>query len=367
MKRNSVSRRLVPVLTIILVTSACTPTDGGSPGAATRPAAVADPGAALPIPTLHHVGLNVVDPGKSQQFYKTIWPAGEITTFAGKPAFKAEMYVIFNKVGRPAPGKWDSEKHRTIPQSPFWHIGINTDTTTLTEKLAKAGVTTIPMYRNAQDTTGIWRSGESPYPAMLTATQQTARPPNGPNDGGFGYFVGPDLELIEASGGPGGRDSFNHVHFFHETPWCAAEWYIEHLGFQAPRQRNPATNETVVTPIPDPCDVPIGDPSWPSLEQQGTLRDPRGTVTYDGGSMSWYTRQCQQRRCAEGDTRLMPSQGQVLDHVGFTYPELDEHVTRLRSEGVKILEEIHPFGDTRAVMIEDLDGLAIMLVERKEP
>ena len=57
----------------------------------------------------------------------------------------------------------------------------------------------------------------------------------------------------------------------------------------------------------------------------------------------------------------------MLDHVGLTYPDLDTHVPRLRREGVKILEDIHPWGDTRAAMIEDLDGLAIMLVERKEP
>ena len=43
-----------------------------------------------------------------------------------------------------------------------------------------------------------------------------------------------------------------------------------------------------------------------------------------------------------------------MDHVGFTYPDLDTHVGRLRGEGVTILEEIHPFGDTRAATVEDL-------------
>ena len=46
--------------------------------------------AALPTPALHHVGLNVVDPARSQQFYKTMWPQGELTTFAGLPAYKSE-------------------------------------------------------------------------------------------------------------------------------------------------------------------------------------------------------------------------------------------------------------------------------------
>ena len=34
---------------------------------------------------------------------------------------------------------------------------------------------------------------------------------------------------------------------------------------------------------------------------------------------------------------------------------------------MKILEDIHEWGGTRAALIEDIDGLAIMLVERKEP
>lgn len=82
------------------------------------------------------------------------------------------------------------------------------------------------------------------------------------------------------------------------------------------------------------------------------------------GFIAWYARQCHRGRCDEGDVPLARSRGQVMDHVGFTYPDLDTHVARLRREGVTILEEIHPFGDTRTAMIEDLDGLAIMLVER---
>jgi hypothetical protein len=100
---------------------------------------------------------------------------------------------------------------------------------------------------------------------------------------------------------------------------------------------------------------------------QGTLRNPRVTVSFTNNSFSWYARPCQSSRCREGDVKLLPSRGQVLDHVGLTYPDLATHVPRLRKEGVKILEDIHKWGDTRAAMIEDLDGLAIMLVERKEP
>jgi catechol-2,3-dioxygenase len=52
----------------------------------------------------------------------------------------------------------------------------------------------------------------------------------------------------------------------------------------------------------------------------------------------------------------------VLDHVAFLVEDLDSLYTKLRREGVKVIEAPHAFGDTRAFMIEDLDGLAIELV-----
>ena len=39
--------------------------------------------------------------------------------------------------------------------------------------------------------------------------------------------------------------------------------------------------------------------------------------------------------------------------------------SRCARDGVKVLEAPHAFGDTRAFMIEDPDGLAIELVERQ--
>ena len=333
--------------------------------------AAAQAPAPLPTPALHHVGLNVLDPAKSQQFYKTIWPQGEITTYAGLPAYKSDMYLLFTKVARPAGGKWDMTAHRSLQQSPIWHIGFETQTPTVTlrERLKAANATIVPMFSSDKDTGTLWRAGEMGYGRnpIVTAKMMEERPPGKPEEGGYGYFLGPDQELIEAGGGPGQEDMFHHVHFMHERPWCAAQWYVDHLGFKRQQGRNPATREVREVPIPQPCDVAIGPPSWPSMQQQGTLRNPRVTVDFIANSFSWYVRDCQPGRCREGDVKLLPSRGQVLDHIGLTYPDLDRHVPRLRREGVKILEDVHKWGDTRAAMIEDLDGVAIMLVERKEP
>ena len=369
MKRVCVSARLLAALlavTAVVALLALTPAREE-----VLATAAAQAPAALPTPGLHHAGLNVRDPAKSQQFYKTIWPQGEITTFAGLPAYRSDMSILFTKVSKPAGGKWDLKERRSIPQSPFWHIGFETQTptTTIKERLKAANATVVPLFSSDKDTATIWRAGEMGYGRnpIVTAKMMAERPPGKPEEGGYAYFLGPDQELIEAGGGPGQEDMFNHVHFVHDKPWCAAQWYVDHLGFKRQQGSNPATKEPMEVPIPQPCDRPIGPPSWPSLQQQGTLRDPRVTVSLTGTNFSWYVRPCQPGRCREGDVKLVPSRGQVLDHIGLTYPDLDKHVPRLRKEGVKILEDIHKWGDTRAAMIEDLDGLAIMLIERKEP
>jgi catechol 2,3-dioxygenase-like lactoylglutathione lyase family enzyme len=77
--------------------------------------------------------------------------------------------------------------------------------------------------------------------------------------------------------------------------------------------------------------------------------------------MSWYPRQCVAKRC-DRDQKLVHSSGQALDHVAFIVDDFDAMYARLRRDGVKILEGPHAFGDTRAFMIEDPDGLAIELV-----
>jgi catechol 2,3-dioxygenase-like lactoylglutathione lyase family enzyme len=345
---------------------ACTPAPGDDAADA-----VAQLSAALPTPALHHVGLNVLDPTKSQQFYKTMWPQGEIATLAGLPAFRSDMYLLFTKVSTAAGGTFDMTERRSLQQSSLWHFGFDTQlpSAALRERVQAANGTLVPMFSSDKDTGTLWRAGEMGYgrTPIVTAQLMAERPPGEPVDGGYGYFLGPDGELIEAAGGPGTEDSFHHVHFLHEKPWCAAQWYIDHLGFTRQQGRNPATGEQVEVPIRQPCDGPIGPPSWPSMQRQGTLRDPRVTVTLIGNYFSWYVNPCQPGRCREGGVPLVPSRGQVLDHVGLTYPDLDTHVPRLRGEGVRILEGVHAWGDTRAAMIEDLDGMAIMLVERAEP
>jgi len=312
-------------------------------------------------PRLHHVGLNSVDPEKAIAWYLKVWPSATRTTVAGYPAVQSDMLVLFNKVARPPAGAWRTDLHRAEAQSAFWHIGANINTTDIKERLNAIGVFHLPLFIAPNDTTKtVWRSGLAPYAGTPSAAQLANAAAAPPRDGGFSYVVAPDGVLFELTGGPGTRDAFSHIHFYHEQPLCAANWYVEHLGMELPPMRDSSGKESPRAPW-SPCDLKYGEAGWPSLEPIGTIRQPSGNVRFSNGTMSWYPRQCVNGRCGR-DEKLVPSRGQVLDHVAFLVEDLDGLYTKLRREGVKVIEAPHAFGDTRAFMIEDLDGLAIELV-----
>jgi hypothetical protein len=108
--------------------------------------------------------------------------------------------------------------------------------------------------------------------------------------------------------------------------------------------------------------VPNGEPSWPALEKQGTIRAPAGGVAADdeNGSvvtLQWYPRQ--------GDKPLVSTRGHLADHTGLSVTNLDAWIAKLRKEGVKFLGQPYKFGDSRAVMIEGPSLEAIELIEVK--
>jgi catechol 2,3-dioxygenase-like lactoylglutathione lyase family enzyme len=316
------------------------------------------------MPRLHHVGLNTVDVEKAIAWYLKVWPSATRVTVAGLPGVQSDMLLLFTKVDRPPAGAWNERLHRAESQSAFWHIGANINTTDIKERLNAVGVFHLPLYISPSDSTKqVWRSGLAPYAGTPNAAQLASVAPAPPRDGGFSYVVGPDGVLFELTGGPGTRASFSHMHFYHEQPLCAANWYVDHLGMELPPVRDSSGKESPRPPSA-PCAVPYGDAGWPSLEPIGTIRQPSGSVRFGNGTMSWYPRQCVGTRCGS-DQKLVPSRGQILDHVAFSVENFDALYAKLQRDGVKVLETPHAFGDTRAFMIEDLDGLAIELVEAR--
>ena len=95
----------------------------------------------------------------------------------------------------------------------------------------------------------------------------------------FGYLVDPDGILVEFNGTAETAALFHgHTHFWHEQPLCAANWYVAHLGLALPPLRDPDTGAETPRPAHDPCDVEIGDVSYPTFFPMGQLRNPIGSV-----------------------------------------------------------------------------------------
>lgn len=331
----------------------------------------------LEMPRYHHIHINATNPERSLDWYATYWPAGRKTTVAGFPAFQGgDLYLMYSKVAQQAPGAFDRKLHRSVPQSAFWTFGSGVvDTVAFVDRLTKIdpkAFAFLPVYSGPDDKTGVIRSALAPQgDQLLTVTQlkeraareKDAPPAARPGNQDFGYLVDPDGMLVEFNSAP--TDHFwSHNHFWHEKPLCAANWYAEHLGMQLPPRRDEKSGQMVAVSRWDPCDVPIGEVGYPSFMPQGQLRIPIFTVRFANGTWAAYTRQCRSGRCGPGnDKPLVPTRGQVVDHVALAYPDLDVVMKHLKATGVPIVKGPYRFGNARAIMIDDLDGLALELIE----
>ena len=172
--------------------------------------------------------------------------------------------------------------------------------------------------------------------------------------------------LVEVTAGK--ADGFReHTHFWGEKPLCTANWHVEHLGAVFPQNQNTFSSAFKFEGGKwNPCDVPTGEVTFPTYMQPGQLRIPAGNARVANASWLWYPRQCRNGRCGAGnDQPLAKSRGQVVDHIGLSYPSLDPVIAHLKAANVRILEGPYKFADTRAILIEDIDGLAFELIEAK--
>ena len=313
------------------------------------PALAQAPAAAVEPLHFHHVHLNSMDPKAAAEYYpKPFALSASKTTFNGLEAVKTgNVYVLFTKVSAPP------QNELTGPQTSVWHFGWNTpNSRQYNEKFRAMGLQIAQMWDAADGKLVDMSSDTLPgLPTQEQILEMRAKGVQPTREGGFGYLRGPDGAMIENAQG-GTTERFNHVHMYHEHPNCAMQWYVQHLGAQVPQGRGgaPALSEG------DCHTKTYAPPTWPSFAKTGFVRDPAGGVNFDDISISI--------RPWPGGGLASP-RGKIVDHWALSTEDLDKSVTRLKSEGVKFLEEIHPWGTMRAAMIEGPDRIAIELVEVK--
>jgi len=298
----------------------------------------------------HHVHLNSVDPKAAAAYYpKPFALSATATTFNGFEAVKTgNIYILFTKVATPP------QNELTGPQTSVWHFGWNTpNSRQYNEKFGAMGLTIAQMWDAADGKLVDMSSDTLPgLPTQEQILEMRAKGTQPTREGGFGYLRGPDGAMIE-NAQAGTVERFNHVHMYHEHPNCAMNWYVTHLGAKMPARGG--------QPAPPPplenCQTKLyAPPTWPSFAKTGFVRDPAGGVLIDDISISM-------RPWPGGG--LVSTRGKLVDHWAVSTANLDQTVARLKSENVKFLEEIHPWGNSRAAMIEGPDRIAIEIVEIK--
>ncbi|HEX2150449.1 MAG TPA: VOC family protein [Stellaceae bacterium] len=307
----------------------------------------------LPAPGFHHLHLNSVDPDAAIDFYVRQFPSTNKGSWGGHKALFSpnDVMILFDKVDAPPP---------TLPQSAIWHFGwhVADAQATVRSFRERPDVTMRPLYTSDEGESVLISSDTWPGEAgalgrtKAEIAEARARNIQPTRKGGFAYMSGgPEDALFEIAGDyPAER--FNHVHMWHEHPFCALLWYKKHLNAPV-RAGFPDTELTE-----NNCQVPRGeDPTWPALNREGMFRTPRAGVEFGDVVLTWYANQ--------GSEPLVSSRGQMQDHIGLSVADLDAWIDKLKGEGVTFLDGPYRLGDTRAVMIEGPSREAIELVETR--
>jgi catechol 2,3-dioxygenase-like lactoylglutathione lyase family enzyme len=304
----------------------------------------------LPTPAFHHLHLNSVNPDAAIDFYTKAFPSTSKATFAGKAALKSptNVWVLFNKVEAPP---------ATEPETAFWHFGWHvTDVHKSRDMYVQRGLPLLPLY--TEESGGTVFTSADTWPGtggslgltkagIADAKAKGVKPTGG---AGFAYLRGPDDAIIEYQGNmPAER--FNHIHMYHDQPFCAQLWYQTHLNMATGGRGNqPQRTEAN-------CRVERGaDKTWPALTYDGMYRTPSITsMTFGDVSLYAYMNQT--------DKPLAPTRGHLMDHYGLSVNNLDAWIAKLRAENVTFLEQPYTAGESRAVMIEGPSHEAIELIE----
>jgi catechol 2,3-dioxygenase-like lactoylglutathione lyase family enzyme len=304
----------------------------------------------LTTPQFHHLHLNSVNPDAAIDFYVEQFTTTSRTTWGGLPALSSpnDVLILFNTVERQPP---------TSPPTALWHFGWHAvdSRASLERYRQQPDLCLLPLYTGEGDgfvfissdtwpgTGGVLGLSKAQIADARAAGVQPTR------QGGFAYMQGPDQAIVEYAGNyPAER--FNHVHMYQEDPFCAQQWYEQHLD------ATPLSSSAAVALNGGPCQVPRGpDKSFPALEPDGMYRVPSAGVTFGDVALPWYMRQ--------GDQPLVSSRGQLHDHIALSVTDLDAWIEKLRGEGLAITEGPYTLGETRAIMLAGPSQEAIELVE----
>jgi catechol 2,3-dioxygenase-like lactoylglutathione lyase family enzyme len=255
----------------------------------------------------HHVHLNVVDPTKTIEFYQRVFGAVPIK-FQGfaDALFSERSFILMTKVGASAPADLTSA---------IWHIGW--------------GGVDVPSEFNW------WKAKGLEFQTPITKLGETNY---------YMYLYGPDREVIEIYSGEQNH-RYNHVHLFAADVNATSQWYADHLGIPL-RLRE------------------VAKPEKAGQRWMNAFRVDNVTLIVFGKPdsdplPSWWS--------GKPLLTLEPTRGRVIDHIAFSYRQIEPVFERMKKAGVRIVEPIAMRDDYRlkSFFVLGPDNVLIEIVEAR--
>jgi hypothetical protein len=309
-------------------------------GGAATVSSETESGQPLSTPLFHHVHQNSPDPRAAIAAFQRLFPALARVTIGGFEGVQIAdgASILFTKVTAPPP---------TQPQSAFLrHVFSVADIRELVRHLHSLGIDIRPLY--TIDGTTVEVSSDTYQNGMTRTAYEEAKakgtltPPV--RNGGYIIFWGPENVLIETTERntlKPGEVSYGLVDMWQDHSICAELWYRTHLNVPARAGRAGVPTPTYTEGT---CRVPKSERSYPSVERTGTIRQPGGGAAFGPVALNWFA--------AQSDAPLLPTQGQLVDHIAVSVATLDPWIAKLKAENVTFLQQPYKFGDSRAIMIE---------------
>ena len=254
----------------------------------------------------HHLHLNTTDSERSRQFYQRVFGAQPVRFGDRVEAlFTGRGFILLSEV---------DDVPKDLERTVVRHIGW-------------AGI-----------------DGPNEYEWWTSEGLDVHTPLTELGENWFFYFWGPDREIIEVYTGDKNH-WFNHVHLWAEDVSASSEWFEQHLGqvFTNGARR------------PRPAEP---DRRWSNA------------FRVDGVSFVFIYKDHyyadSEPRLPVGRT-LEPSEGSPVDHVSFSYEDINPVFDRLQADGVEIVKPIthnEEFG-FRSFFVNGPDGLLVEIVEAK--
>ncbi|MEW6127470.1 MAG: VOC family protein [Acidobacteriota bacterium] len=269
----------------------------------------------FPESHFHHLHLNVLDPKANIDFYTSKFDC-EKGRFAGllDAVWAQKSWVLFTKV---------NEAPKSDLNSAVWHFGWGAEDMKATyEKQLAMGTKFFTPITDISDIGGNTGATGLFY---------------------YAYVQGPDGALIELN--TARHHHFGHIHLFSADPIAAAEWYKKYFG---------ATGRASASREP--------------RMYRGVQIGPSASLMKDNVNLIIYPIEYTRKAYPEawkGKTELESTKGHVVDHIGFSFDNLEEALDKLRKDGVKVTDEIRSVagGKIKYAFIEGPDKMRIEVIE----